>query len=127
MTFEEFIPKWYEKHPLAKFDEGNHLTNRCYSDLGTLIAQKLDWILFCSEHNINIDDQFQESLFEELLQALNIETMEYSTISFGGFIDFFKSLRKEKAEVYDLKLLSYVNELLQSYQSFEDSYHLYSA
>ncbi|MBR4907609.1 MAG: toll/interleukin-1 receptor domain-containing protein [Acidaminococcaceae bacterium] len=128
MTFEEFIPKWYENHPLAKFDEDDHLSNKSVSDLITLIAQKLDWIQFCSENNINnIDDDFRETLFEDILQLLNMEAMEHSTISFGSLIDFFKSLSKEKADDYDLKLLSYVNELLQSYHSFEDFYHLYSA
>ena len=122
MDYAAFCDEWYKQHPLAKIlDEKDNE----WDHLHTIIVQKLDWLQYCSQNNMIEENSFVDSLFNNLLLALSIDAESASTIQFGGFIDLFNLVSKAQAEVFDLKLLGFVNDLLHNLQPFETMYNLY--
>ena len=129
MTFEKYLEEWYKQHPFAK-----RIDNKCKAfpdsqclDSSTLIIQKLDWLQYCKENRINVDDTFCDTLFEELKFQLKNQVIKHGTIQFGEFIDLFTFVSSEKAASYDTNLLLFVNGLLKELHLFEDMHPLHSS
>ena len=118
LNFEEYIDVWYDHHPLAKIidkDKNN-----------SIIIQKLDWLKYCIKHNQSVENEFINSLFEDLKRELLSQIVENNSISFGLFIDLFNSVPDEIASKFDAELLSFVNRLLYEANEFSEMYPLYS-
>lgn len=122
MQFEDYCVEWYKHHPFAKeIDDRNGRK----SDISTLIIQKLDWLTYCKEHNVSFDRDFCDALFEDLLHLLSIIIQNHDAIPFDSFIDYFALLTREESEKYDLKLLAFINDLLNCEKSFDDFLYIY--
>ena len=58
LTFNDYVPIWYEQHPIAKHLSEKPLGNIDYPNNDTLIAQKLDWLKYCEGHeNVKKPDE----------------------------------------------------------------------
>lgn len=144
MTFEDYIPIWYQNHTMARFmdEHPERLFDKSFHDLDTRVQQKLDWLYYCKEYAVATDDShsekkdtpeqpdqnFYDNLFEEIMQLFTVEAYDREhTIRYGFFADFFTMVPRAKAEEYDIKLLEHVNGLLKRNMPFADKYKLFAS
>ena len=125
MTFEEFIPKWYEEHPLVK-------TIKNEEDFGfeTDILQRIDWIKYCVVSNQEVDVVFYDNLFNKLLVLLTTDVYEGRDILLGYFIDFINTIpengyKGRSRDYYDSLLVVTVAQLLLKDIPFKNQMKLF--
>ena len=126
MTFDEFIPIWYEQHPFVPHIKEKEKEISDLLEIDTIIYQKIDWFRYCKEkENTTLDDEDLDAFFSDLLYFFELEFEESSDFSLGYFIEFFQLIELEKAIHYDNQLLSKVNELLKGRSPFEKKIELF--
>lgn len=126
MKFEEWISEWYDTHFYAKSIMEEAKLSHDDTDIYDILIQiKLDWISYCNDKKIQVDQVFLDTLFGDIKECFASQGIKNNDWPLSYFLHFFKFITKTQAECYDRELLNFVNSLLNNAETFEAMYALY--
>ena len=127
MDFNAYISKiWNKEHSLAlTFNEPEDSSEKKPPYDSINIHQRLDWIDYCNNHNITIEENYIDELFDNIISNFTFQAFDGNDILYGDIMDCIDYAPTHKKQAYDEKLIEALNSILTGKYKFETTFNLF--